>query len=51
MEKVKNATLDSLAVGAMGTGIALIPANKLVEGVVLVVIGVALSILKYHLRK
>ena len=50
-EQAKNATLDSLAIVALGTGISLIPADKLLEGVILIAIGVGLSLLKYHLRR
>lgn len=51
MEKYANATLDTLSVGAIGTGITLVAGSKLTEGVILIVAGIVISVLKYHLRK
>ena len=50
MDKYKNATLDSLSILALGSGIALIPTDAL-SGILLVLVGGGISLVKYHLRE
>ena len=51
LEKAKNVGLDALAISALSGGIALIPSEKLLEGVILVSVGVILCGVKYLIRK
>ena len=52
MKNLKNVSLDSLAVLAIGSGIAMLSAatDKWYIGVILVAVGIGLSFTKYHLR-
>lgn len=49
-EGIKNATMDSLSIGAIGTGITIIQTD-FVKGLTLVGIGIVLSVLKYLMRE
>lgn len=47
----QNATLDAIGMGALASGIGLITASKLNEGIALVLAGVLVLGLKYHFRR
>lgn len=50
-EVAKNATLESVGVGAMAAGIALVSSGRYLEGIAVVAIGVGCFVLKYARRK
>jgi hypothetical protein len=57
MQKFTNATLDSVAIGAISSGVATILLDgdqwvrNLIIGIALVLVGMGVSLLKYKMRK